>query len=341
MTIAAAIFVLGLLVTVHELGHFVTAKWTGMRVDEFAIGFGPKIWSVKRGETVYSIRAIPLGGFNDIAGMDPSNKETEGRGFCDKSIPARMLVIVAGSAMNFILPIFLFFGVIFFSGYATPSNEPVFGQVVADYPAAQAGLQAGDRVLALNGKEIATWKDFSNGLDALEENQTVTVKYERAQQISEVTLTPVIEGSRKLIGVKSSSNVTYPGFFESIAMAVSRTFEVTTMMLTALADILSAPSEAEVTGPIGIAQMAGQAASFGFAALINFAALLSLNLAIINMLPVPALDGGHFVTLVLEALRGKPLTPKVLMYTQRVGVVLMLLLMLVATKNDIVRVLHL
>ena len=341
MTIAAAIFVLGLLVTVHELGHFATAKWTGMRVDEFAIGFGPKVWSVKRGDTVYSIRAIPLGGFNDIAGIDPSSEDTGGRGFCDKSIPARMLVIIAGSAMNFILPIFLFFGVIFFNGNAVPSNEPVFGQVIEDYPAAQAGLQAGDRVLELNGAPISTWREFSSGLDALDADQSVVIKYERAQQISEVTLTPVQEGSRKLIGVKSNSTITYPGFFESMTMAVGRTFEITAMMLTALVDLLSSPSEADVSGPIGIAQMAGQAASVGFASLINFAALLSLNLAIINMLPVPALDGGHFVTLILEALRGKPLTPKALMYTQRVGVVLMLLLMIVATKNDIVRVLHL
>ena len=288
MTIAAAIFVLGLLVLVHELGHFATAKWTGMRVDEFAIGFGPKIFGIKRGETLYSIRAIPLGGFNEIAGMDPSQEDTNGRGFCDKSIPARMLVIVAGSAMNVLLPIVLFFGVIFFNGYSEPSNEPVFGQVVEDYPAAQAGLLAGDRVLEVNGMAIETWKDFSKALDASVENQPVSIKYERDGQTSEVTLTPVHEGSRNLIGVRSNTQTTYPGIFESMALAVERTIEIILMMLTALLEMLGSPSQAEVSGPIGIAQMAGQAASFGFASLLNFAALLSLNLAIINMLPVPA-----------------------------------------------------
>ncbi len=341
LTIVSAIFVLGLLVTAHELGHFVTAKLTGMRVDEFAIGFGPKLISRKRGETVYSIRAVPLGGFNDIAGMDPSNKPEDGRGFCDKSIPARMLVIVAGSAMNFILPVFLFFGVIFFNGNSEPSTEPVFGQVIEGLPASEAGLMAGDRVLSLNGREISTWAEFSKGLDALADDQAATLKYERGDQISEVTLTPITEGSRHLIGVRSDTKTTYPGFFESIGLAVGRTVDFTMMMLAALVDLLGAPSQADVSGPIGIAQMAGQAASAGFAALISFAALLSLNLAIINMLPVPALDGGHFVTLLIEAVRGKPLTPKALMYTQRVGVVLMLLLMIVATKNDIVRVLNL
>ena len=341
MTAASAIFVLGLLILVHELGHFATAKLTGMRVDEFAIGFGPKLFSKQYGETIYSLRAIPLGGFNDIAGMDPSSTDTNGRGFNDKSIPARMLVIIAGSAMNFILPIFLFFGVIFFNGYAVPSNEPVFGQVVADYPAAQAGLQDGDRVVAIDGKSIATWQDFSNALSDLQENQSITLTYARNEMQSDVVITPIHEGSRNLIGVKSNSQLIHPGFFESCILAVERTFDVTAMMLAALIDLIAAPSQADVSGPIGIAQMAGQAATYGFASLLSFAALLSLNLAIINMLPVPALDGGHLFTLMLEALRGKPLTPKALMYTQRVGIALMLLLMIVATKNDIIRVFHL
>lgn len=121
LTIAAAVFVFGLLVLVHELGHFATAKMTGMRVDEFAIGFGPKLVSFQRGETVYSIRAIPLGGFNDIAGMDPEQNDAGSRGYCEKPVSSRMIVILAGSIMNFILPLFLFFGIFFFAGVSTPS----------------------------------------------------------------------------------------------------------------------------------------------------------------------------------------------------------------------------
>ena len=144
LTIAAAVFVFGLLVLVHELGHFVTAKLTGMRVDEFAIGFGPQLLAVKRGETVYSLRAVPLGGFNNIAGMDPEAEDDAGeRGYARKSVWARMLVILAGSAMNFLLPVFLYWGVFFFSGVATPSTEPVLGMVLPDRPAAQAGVRVG------------------------------------------------------------------------------------------------------------------------------------------------------------------------------------------------------
>ena len=129
LTIAAAIFVFGLLVLVHELGHFMTAKLTGMRVDEFAIGFGPKVFSVQKGETAYSIRAIPLGGFNDIAGMDPEDNDAGSRGYCEKPVLSRMIVILAGSFMNFLLPVFLFFGIFFFAGVGTPSPEPVLGTI--------------------------------------------------------------------------------------------------------------------------------------------------------------------------------------------------------------------
>jgi len=125
LTVAAAIFVFGLLVLVHEFGHFITAKMTGMRVDEFAIGFGPKIYSRKYGETEYSLRAIPLGGFNDIAGMDPEDNDAGDRGYCRKPIPSRMLVILAGAGMNFILPIVLFFGIFAFNGISSPNPEPV------------------------------------------------------------------------------------------------------------------------------------------------------------------------------------------------------------------------
>ena len=135
LTIASAVFVFGLLVLVHEFGHFITAKMTGMRVDEFAIGFGPKLISRKHGETVYSLRAIPLGGFNDIAGMDPENNTAGERGFCAKPVLSRMIVILAGATMNFILPILLFFAIYSALGEMKPSTEPVIGEVITGFSA--------------------------------------------------------------------------------------------------------------------------------------------------------------------------------------------------------------
>ncbi|MBR5913935.1 MAG: RIP metalloprotease RseP [Selenomonadaceae bacterium] len=340
LTVAAAIFVFGLLVLFHELGHFITAKLTGMRVDEFAIGFGPKIFRVRYGETVYSLRAIPLGGFNDIAGMDPSDNQAGERGYCEKPVLSRMIVILAGSAMNFILPIMIFFGVYCFQGVANPSPDAVLGAVVDDMPAQKAGLQDGDKILSINGEPIATWDEFTTKLSEDTEANPVVIQYERNSQVAEVEVTPTIEKStgRVLIGVQRFMNYESQGIFSSFAMALEHTQEILAMMLNALAGLVMSPSGAAVTGPIGIAKMAGQVATLGFIPLLNFAALLSLNLGIINLLPVPALDGGHFVGLVIEAVRGKPLSPKALMYTQRVGIALLLILTVVVTAKDIVNV---
>ncbi len=340
LTLAAAIFVFGLLVLFHELGHFITAKLTGMRVDEFAIGFGPKIFKFRRGETVYSLRAIPLGGFNDIAGMDPSDNQAGERGYCEKPVISRMIVILAGSIMNFILPIIIFFGVYCFEGVAIPSVEPILGAVIENMPAQLAGLQMGDKVLSVNGETVTTWKEFTEKIRLDENKNPVTIQYERNSQVGEVEVTPTVEKStgRVLIGVQNHVTYEQQGILTSFAMAVGNTKDILTMMLNALVDLFKAPSGASVTGPIGIAQMAGQVATMGFVPLLNFAALLSLNLGIINLLPVPALDGGHFVGLVIEAVRGKPLSPKALMYTQRVGVALLLILTVVVTAKDVINV---
>lgn len=340
LTILAAVFVFGLLVLVHEFGHFITAKLTGMRVDEFAIGFGPQIFKTRRGETVYSLRAIPLGGFNDIAGMDASDNPAGDRGFCEKPVFSRMVVILAGATFNFILPIILFFGIYATVGIGKPAPEPILGAVVEDKPAYLAGLQAGDKILKIDGEVVTSWESLTNKLKNIQPAQTISVEYERNSKVSAVSLTPEYneKSQRNLIGVQSSIVYEPQGILESLSLAVKQTGEILMMMINALVDIFKAPSNADVTGPIGIAKMAGQVAATGFIPLLNFAALLSLNLGIINLLPVPALDGGHFVNLLIEAVRGKPLSPKALMYTQRFGVAILLLLTLAVTTNDIVNV---
>ncbi|MBR2216100.1 MAG: RIP metalloprotease RseP [Selenomonadaceae bacterium] len=338
LTIIAAVFVFGLLVLVHELGHFVTAKMAGMRVDEFAIGFGPKLVSVRRGETVYSIRAIPLGGFNDIAGMDPEHNTAGERGYCERPIFSRMYVILAGSLMNLVLPIFIFFGIFLTVGAQTPSSEPVLGKVMEDKPAYVAGLQSGDRIVSIDGKAIATWLDFVNSVqDSAGEN--LTVVYEREGVRAETQVTPEYDkqAQRALMGVLANVETLHPGLIDAFFMALERTWLIITMMLTALVNLILELSGSDLAGPIGVAQMAGEVAERGIVPLLNFTALLSLNLGIINLFPIPALDGGHFLTLIIEAVRGKPLSPKAMYYAQRVGIALLILLMLFATRNDIMR----
>ena len=340
LTVISAIFVFGLLVLVHEFGHFITAKLTGMRVDEFAIGFGPQLFKTRRGETVYSLRAIPLGGFNDIAGMDSSDNPAGERGFCEKPVFSRMVVILAGAAFNFLLPIILFFGIYATVGIGKPAPEPILGNVIEGKAADVAGLRAGDKILKIDGEVVTSWASFTEKLKAVAPEQAVAIEYERNSTVSEVSVTPEYneQAKRALIGVQSSIVYEPQTLSNALILSVTQTKDILVMMLNALVDIFKAPSNAEVTGPIGIAQMAGQVAESGFIPLLNFAALLSLNLGIINLLPVPALDGGHFVNLAIEAVRGKSLSPKALMYTQRAGVALLLLLTLAVTTNDIVNV---
>ena len=341
LTIVAAVFVFGLLVLVHEFGHFITAKMTGMRVDEFAIGFGPKLISRRHGETVYSLRVVPLGGFNDIAGMDPANNTAGERGFCAKPVLSRMVVILVGSVMNLILPLVLFFTIFTTVGLSVPSTEPVIGNIIQGMSAEKAGLKEGDRVLSVDGQSVTTWKDFTDNLRQVKEGQNVSLQYKRGEEVYEVTLSPTFnkQENRVLIGVQSETVYESKTIPEAVALSIDYTKEITVYMLESIAQLFEKPEQTEnLAGPIGIVQMSGQVAENGFIPLLKFAALLSINLGIVNLLPVPVLDGGHFVNLFIEAVRGKPLGSKAVAYTQRIGLALLVMLMLFATKNDLVRI---
>lgn len=338
LTVISSIFVFGLLVLFHELGHFITAKLTDMRVDEFAIGFGPKLVSVKYGETVYSIRIFPLGGFNRIAGMDGDDEDAGARSYAAKPVFSRMIVILAGSFMNFILPVLLFFGIYFFSGVHMPSMEPVLGEVLANKPAAHAGLRPGDHILRMNGQDISSWTDIVQLLQG-GEGRVFKVEFQRNGEDMATSLIPEYEESSKraMVGIVASVQTVHPGFGESVVLSVKNTGLIIYKMLESLGQIVTGKTAADLAGPLGVAQMAGEVAQIGFVPLLQFAAFLSINLGIINLLPVPALDGGHFVTLVIEAVRGKPLSPKAMQYAQIVGFVLLMTLMLFATFKDITR----
>lgn len=337
-TVIATIFVFGLLILVHELGHFITAKSVGMRVDEFAIGFGPKLISKKIGETMYSLRIIPLGGYNKIAGMDPDEEQDE-RSFSAKPIWARMLVIVAGSAMNLVLPVILLFIVFVSAGIDTPSNQPIIGKTFPDKPAAMAGLLPGDKVSSVNGTPIESWRDFVSVIQS-NAGANLTIIYSRgAEQDKTAILTPEYDETTKrgIIGVIPLIDKYQPGVVEAIALAFKQTLFVAQSMVIAIGEMIAGKTAADVAGPIGVAQMAGEVAQLGIIPLLQFAAFLSINLGLINLLPVPVLDGGHVVTLAVEGLRGKPLNRNQMQFIQLIGFALLMLLFVVATFKDISR----
>ncbi len=337
LTILAAIFVFGVLVTVHELGHFITAKMTGMKVEEFAIGFGPNIYQQKDGDTLYSLRAIPLGGYNKIAGMDPEDP-WEPNGFKAKSIPTRMLVILAGSLMNFILPVILFSGIFMIDGIEKPVNQPILGIVVENKAAYNAGLEVGDKILTINGVPMQTWDDV---VKTLRDNGTkeVTLTAERAGAVKTYTMVPEYneELGRPLIGISPKFVKERVGVVDSIKLGFTSTQKVIVMMVEGLQRIITGKASAEVSGPIGVAQMAGQVAAEGLLPLLNFIAFLSINLGVINLLPLPALDGGHFILLLYEGLRGKPLGAKAMHHIQTIGIAIILAITIFSTFKDITR----
>ncbi|MBP2654915.1 MAG: metalloprotease RseP [Firmicutes bacterium] len=337
-TIIATIFVIGLLVFFHEFGHFVTAKFTGMRVDEFAIGFGPKLISKRQGETVYSLRIIPLGGFNKIAGMSTDEEQDE-RSFSSKPIWARMLVIFAGSFMNFVLPVLLIFLVISNSGIDIPSNQAVIGNVIANQPAARAGLINGDRILEINGVKVESWTQVVAAIRNISDAQ-MEITFMRGDSTSTVTVIPeYTEGvNYRVIGVAPVVNKYQPGLLEAAGLAVKQTFMWSVAILEGFRDMFTGRVPAEVAGPIGVAKIVGEVAQVGFIPLLRIAAFLSINIGMINLLPVPVLDGGHIVTLAVEGVRRKPISKEKLQFFQMIGLALLIMLFIFATFKDVMRI---
>ena len=338
LTILACIFVFGILVTVHEFGHFITAKLTGMKVEEFSIGFGPTIYQQQEGETLYSLRMLPLGGYNKIAGMDPDDPEDPERGFNSKPVSSRMLVILAGSLMNILLPVVIFFGLFLAFGMDVPENKPVLGQIIEGYPAEQSGLKEGDRILSINGKPVHEWLDIRKNI-ADSGMQPIPFEIQRDTEKLTITVTPGVnpETGKPFIGVVSSLKNVRLTPVQAVVASVTATKNIIKNMYASLYHMVTGKTKAEFSGPVGVAKMAGEVAHKGFDRLMQFTAMLSLNLAIINLLPLPALDGGHFLILLIEAVTGHKLGKTAMQNIQKVGVAMILALTIFATFKDLTR----
>jgi len=325
------------LITVHELGHFLAAKGTGMLVTEFSIGFGPKLFQKKVGETLYSLRLCPLGGYNRIAGMEPGEAVTP-RGFNGRPLWARMLVILAGPFMNFLLPFLLFFGIFAVSGLTLPVNKPVVGSLMEGYPGAAAGLQAGDRLVSINGRKLEKWNDINS---LVQENGPKPGKVVIRRDGREMTLTlqPRFDGESKrfLIGVRPPLEHRQLSLWESLKTAGLAVGKTTVAMVDGLRKMITGKVRADIAGPIGVAHMAGDVAAQGAVPYLEFMAFLSLNLAVLNLVPIPALDGGQFLVLVVEGLLGHALAPKAKEIIQMIGVACIVALTIFATMHDLLQ----
>lgn len=341
VTLIATVFVFAVIVLIHEWGHYITAKWTGMRVDEFAIGFGPKVWSVRRGETEYSWRLVPLGGFTAIAGMTQEDTQINQvpihRAFVWQSAPKRFLVIIAGAMMNFILAIVLMAGIFATQGVTSISTEPIVGGVISHSAAEKAGMLPGDRVVEINGMKISSWAEISPQVEK-GKGDIVRIMLERNGRVEQLETIPQQDDSRMLLGVTPSTLVRQVSIGEAIIISVERCYLTVAQMLQALAGMVTGSTPGtDLAGPVGIAQLAGNVARTGFSNLLMFTAVLSLNLGLINLLPIPVLDGGRLIQIAWEALRGKRLPDKILYRIQIVGLAFLAGVFILATGNDLLR----
>jgi len=344
-TILATIFVLGVLIFIHELGHFIVAKRSGIKVEKFSLGFPPSIFSRKWGDTEYAIGVIPLGGFVKMAGENPG-EEMSGAPweFMSKPVWKRFLVIFAGPFMNFVLAVTILAGLFFFRGKEV---EKVFiGKVSEDSPAAQAGIQDGDNIIEIDGTSITSFTQMAEVIRGkVEEPIVVTwMRGEREFRDTLVTMKSMAvtrEGDSVAVGVigVGSKAVYQPlGVFTSIGEGFNQTIFYVVKTFEFIGGFFSGASKAkDVGGPIFIAQLAGATARAGFDILLEFMALLSVNLAVLNILPIPVLDGGHIMFLIAEKFKGSPLSLKVRMVFQQIGIAFILLLVILITFNDLTR----
>jgi regulator of sigma E protease len=427
-SLLAFLFVLGVLVFVHELGHFAMARRLGIRVLTFSLGFGPKLLKFRRGDTEYCVSAIPLGGYVKMAGESPDDRHTgAGDEFMSKTKWERFLVLVMGPAMNLVLAVLVMW-IVLYQGAEVPAYEqqpPVVGRVVEDSPADRAGIAVGERIVSVSGRAVDTWDalflavlpqaereipvvvrdaenrertlnvvpdartDFAMGdlgvgpemraqivdvapgdpadragiaagdvileIDgepvagnALVErisgraDTPLAMTLRRGEGLERVTVTPVARGDRAVIGVSFSEfefRIVEPGLVEAFGMSLERNYEWSGLIFQTLWGLITAEtSPRQLVGPVGIAQLSGGAAQVGWVALFSLMAMISLNLGILNLLPIPVLDGGHIFIMAMEGVSRRDFSMRVKERMLMAGLVVLMMLMVTVIYNDLTRI---
>lgn len=349
-SILSFIVVLGVLIFFHEFGHFLVARLFGVGVEKFSLGFGPRLIGKKVGITDYRISAIPLGGYVKMVGEEPDAEiapEDIPISFTHKHVAKRMLIVAAGPVFNILLAVIIFFGIFFTSG--TFVLKPSVGSVKQGSPAFAAGLEKGDLITAINESAINSWDEMAEIINA-SKGEKIKLAVRRGESSQKFSLAPELvttknifgeDAQRYIIGITASGE-TYSkelNLFQAFSESMIQTYRVTELMVVIIAKLIMGDISTDTLGgPIMIAQMAGDSAKAGIGSLISFIALISVNLAIINLLPIPVLDGGHLLFFSIEAVKGRPVSIKVREIAQQIGLFLLILLMILVFYNDISRI---
>jgi regulator of sigma E protease len=337
------VLIFSLLVIVHESGHFFSGKLFGIKVEQFSVGFGPKLLGVQRRETLYALRAVPLGGFVKLAGMDGS-MDAGPRSFNAHPLWQRFIVIIAGSAFNLILPILIFSGVFLSIGISQVKTPIEVGSVDPGTPAAAAGLRSHDVIQYVDGHKISQFQDLPNNLNA-SKGAPVTVVIDRDGQTLSLTVTPRLDPTTGgyILGFHPAAVTSKPSPPAAVWLGVRETGASIVGIVGGIYELatnkslggLLGPNGLE--GPVGIVKTTAKAAQAGWLSVVGVVALLSLSLGLANILPFPALDGGRAAFLVLELLRGRPVDPAREQVVHYVGLALLFGLIGLVTYNDVLR----
>ncbi len=351
ISLFAFIFVIGVLVFIHELGHYMAARSVGVRVEKFYIGFNLFGYGFKKviNGTEYGIGWFPLGGYVKVAGIIDESMDNSVTGKPDefRAQPtwAKVWIMSAGVIMNFILAIVLNFFITFSYGIAEPNNKPIIGTVVPEYPAEELGLKENDLIHAINNIRVEQWVDMT-GLIHEQPNTKLKIEWVRNGIIKSDSITTKMGEQMKdgipvnvgLIGIGPKINIKEASLFESIVMGFERTWIWIRMMLYTLGGlVMGQVSMDEMAGPVMIAKIAGETAGLGIQALLGLMAFLSVNLGLVNILPIPGLDGGHVTIALVEGLIGKELSLKVKMGIQQFGILFLIFIFITIMVNDISR----
>jgi len=342
ITIIAFFGILVVVILVHELGHFATAKLSKVKVEEFGLGFPPRLVSFKKGDTRYSLNLIPLGGFCRMAGEEDPKAPGSLAG---KSIKTRLLVLSAGSIMNVLLPLLLF-SIAFMIPTSLIVGDVMVNEVAPNSPAEEAGIMPGDTILELDGREIRNLNDLAYNTHLnLGAEITLLIGNDTQKEVSLVPRWDPPEGEGAMgvmVGVENATKTkeSYP-FWEAIPKGTIHSVETMILFKNEIQRWFIAKEGPQVAGPVGIAELTGEAARSGFGVLLEFTAFLSMNLAIINLLPIPGLDGGRIVFVAIEGIRrGKKISPKREGLVHLIGFTVLILIIILITYQDILRIIR-
>ncbi|WXR61760.1 RIP metalloprotease RseP [Peptostreptococcaceae bacterium AGR-M142] len=325
--ILIALLVFGIIIMIHELGHFVAAKISGVKVDEFSLGMGPKLFSIQGEETLYAIRLFPIAGYVKMVG---ENEESDHpRSFSKKNPLKRFFIIVMGPVMNFVLAIVLY--TIIFSSTGLPSTT--IGELTTNSPASKVGIQVEDKILDIDGQSVENWTDIPKIINTVD-SEYINIKIKRDEEILDFKVEPMEEDGRKLIGVvpKYEKNI-----FKTFSHSIKTTFSLLAQMIEFLGRAVQGKVKETVVGPVGIIKIVGDTSANGILPLLFLAAAISVNLGLMNLLPIPALDGGRIIFIILEVIRGKKLGKNIEEYIHAAFLGLLLLFMVFITYKDVSR----